>query len=467
MRTSMKRAAVAGCLWAVVLSGCDTGAGPERAAAGRTRGAADFATRPFEGVSLTELRPVAERVFRSYFRMDAASSSATEWVAFPTNIDPREPAGPNVEPTALTEDTAAEERPRETMGDVIGLAPRRYRRTAEMRLVPDQDRVVVQVRVGIQRLTTTERAAFARERGDVLGEVRHIRAYWHRNQTNAGAPGSEKGLYDGWFPPIPDDDKSVDFAQYGYKSIEELVRWRVYNRTGAGLMAELGSHQLDAASIFLGKTHPQAVSGFGDVLYFTDGRQVEDHIFLTFEFPKNSPAKGAVVTYSSINTNVFDGYGEQVMGTKGTLIVQEARDAYVFREHRIGEGGSMRDTRVSWAEDRVGRPVTESGSTARWVSSVETPDTLTSRGYREEQEHMAWLIRNPDKIIWPSAADPHPENDPAKAPFVPRCHGRVALADAVIALVANMAMHKHMRIEFKPEWFDPASPSNPEAEVKA
>jgi len=162
----MKRAAVAGCLWAVVLSGCDTGAGPERAAAGRTRGAADFATRPFEGVSLTELRPVAERVFRSYFRMDAASSSATEWVAFPTNIDPREPAGPNVEPTALTEDTAAEERPRETMGDVIGLAPRRYRRTAEMRLVPDQDRVVVQVRVGIQRLTTTERAAFARERGD-------------------------------------------------------------------------------------------------------------------------------------------------------------------------------------------------------------------------------------------------------------------------------------------------------------
>jgi len=305
------------------------------------------------------------------------------------------------------------------------------------------------------------------ERGDVLGEVRHIRAYWHRNQTNAGAPGSEKGLYDGWFPPIPDDDKSVDFAQYGYKSIEELVRWRVYNRTGAGLMAELGSHQLDAASIFLGKTHPQAVSGFGDVLYFTDGRQVEDHIFLTFEFPKNSPAKGAVVTYSSINTNVFDGYGEQVMGTKGTLIVQEERDAYVFREPRIGEGGSMRDTRVSWAEDRVGRPVTESGSTARWVSSVETPDTLTSRGYREEQEHMAWLIRNPDKIIWPSAADPHPENDPAKAPFVPRCHGRVALADAVIALVANMAMHKHMRIEFKPEWFDPASPSNPEAEVKA
>lgn len=309
------------------------------------------------------------------------------------------------------------------------------------------------------------------ERGDVLGDVRHIRAYWHRNQTNAGADGAKTGKYDSWFPPVPVDDAQAitpEFLErYGYKSPEELVRWRVYDRTGAGLMAELGSHQLDAASIFLGKAHPHAVSGFGGVLFFTDGRQVEDHIFLTFEFPKESKANGAVVTYSSINTNVFDGYGEQVMGTKGTLIVQQERDAYVFREPHIGEGASMRDTRVAWAEKRVGRPVSESGSTAQWVSSVETPDTLTSRGYREEQEHMAWLVRNPDKIIWPSADNPHPEDDPAKAPYIPRCHGRVALADAVIALTANIAMHKHLRIEFKKDWFDPYSDANPEAEVKA
>ncbi len=33
---------------------------------------------------------------------------------------------------------------------------------------------------------------------------------------------------------------------------EELIRWRLWDRTGAGLMAELGSHQLDASSIFVG-----------------------------------------------------------------------------------------------------------------------------------------------------------------------------------------------------------------------
>ena len=38
---------------------------------------------------------------------------------------------------------------------------------------------------------------------------------------------------------------------YDRPPIEELIRWRLWDRTGAGLMAELGSHQLDAASIFI------------------------------------------------------------------------------------------------------------------------------------------------------------------------------------------------------------------------
>ena len=58
-------------------------------------------------------------------------------------------------------------------------------------------------------------------------------------------------------------DQNVEAEKYGYQSItlpngtprpalEELIRWRLWNRTGAGLMAELGSHQLDAAGILIG-----------------------------------------------------------------------------------------------------------------------------------------------------------------------------------------------------------------------
>ncbi|GMU22993.1 MAG: hypothetical protein AMXMBFR13_30770 [Phycisphaerae bacterium] len=308
------------------------------------------------------------------------------------------------------------------------------------------------------------------EQGRVLGDVRHIRAYWHRNQTNAGAKNAEEGLYDGWRPDVPAEDQSVDLKKFDYASCEELVQWRAYSRTGGGLMAELGSQQLDAASFLLGGKHPTAVHGTGLLSFFdqnppTDPREVDDHIFLTFEYGQD--ANNAVVTYSSIDTNAFEGYGEQAMGTRGTLIVQEERDAYVFREPELNEIGSMRDTRVSWDPEPESPPATQPASSALWVNGGEIPGPLTSRGYREEQEHMAWLIRNPDAIVWPSEENPYPENDAdvAKARGVPRCHGRVALANAVVAIVANMAMDpnsKHRYIQFKPEWFDAESDSTPE-----
>ena len=39
----------------------------------------------------------------------------------------------------------------------------------------------------------------------------------------------------------------------------------------------------------------------------------------------------------------------------------------------------------------------------------------------------------------------------------PRCNGEVAMADAVITLVSNMALQAKRRIELRPEWFDPNS----------
>ena len=276
---------------------------------------------------------------------------------------------------------------------------------------------------------------------DILGDVRHIRAFWHRNQTGGGKPGAEKGDFDTWFVKAPAEDKNVDYARYGYKSLEELVRWRLSSRTGAGLMAELGSHQLDACSILLsailgqkgghGPVHPAAVSGVGVNSYFTDGREVEDHIFLTYEYPRD-----LVVTYSSLTTNELDTYGEQVMGTRGTLAILSERDVYLFKEK------TLKDTRITWTERRISQPVATSTSTVAWTSGAGLQDTLTSRGYREEQEHLAYLIRNPGGQ--------------------PRCNGEVALADAVVTLVSNIAARERRRIEFKPAWFDVSSSEAPE-----
>jgi hypothetical protein len=50
---------------------------------------------------------------------------------------------------------------------------------------------------------------------------------------------------------------------------------------------------------------------------------------------------------------------------------------------------------------------------------------------------------------------------------LPRCHGEVAMADAIVALTANRAMHEKRRIEFKDAWFDSDSPETPDVEAGA
>ena len=98
-------------------------------------------------------------------------------------------------------------------------------------------------------------------------------------------------------------------------------------------MAELGSHQLTAATWFFGSP-PESVYTAGGTYEFKDGREVFDHIYATFEFPG-----GRTATFSSIQSNAFEDAYEMFMGTRGTLILKHETEAYLFTE---GEAGSTR-----------------------------------------------------------------------------------------------------------------------------
>lgn len=308
----------------------------------------------------------------------------------------------------------------------------------------------------------------------VLGDIRHIRAYWHRNNTwpKLDKDGKEiPGTFrDSWRPDVSPEDRAAlekEVRKWGYKSMEELVRWRLYNRTGGGLMAELGSHQLDACSIFLGKVKPLAVSGVGGKIFYKDDRDADDHVFVTFEFPGrgyfSDESRTAikdkddrvVVTYSSINTNGMEGWGECLMGTRGTLIVDREQEAFLYAEG----GGAGRSTAVGVSGAGGGKPALDASASAGGGAAAaanlgqRSLGFSVSRGYREEMEHFAYCIR-----MW--------EQMPKDERPLPRCHGTVAMADAIIALTSNLAMKHQKRIEFKPEWFDPESPEVPDAENK-
>jgi predicted dehydrogenase len=264
-------------------------------------------------------------------------------------------------------------------------------------------------------------------------------------------------------------------AKYGYESkllkvngkdyertpLEELIRWRLWDRTGGGLMAELGSHQLDASSIFISanynagrdthiKVKPLTVTGVGGRHVFPADRDCDDHVYCTFEFPGRGyyedddktvkdKDKKIVVTYSSINGNGYGGYGETVFGTKGTLILEQEQDAMLFK-------GSATTTRVE-VRQGSGKPNLDTYETGGGAAIAQAATAgITSRGYREEIEHWAWCIKNPS-----------PEHKP-------RCTPEVAMADAIIALTSNLAIKKGERIQFVNEWFDVDSDETPEGD---
>ncbi len=297
-----------------------------------------------------------------------------------------------------------------------------------------------------------------------LGDIKFIRAQWHRNNS---FPKSDQ-----WNKPIDKDDNTdavkEAVQQYGYESIEQLVRWRLFNKTGGGLMAELGSHQMDACSIFLGKVHPLAVQGYGGKNFYgvqgigtedqqKDERDINDHVYATYEFPgphyQQDNNDIAIATYSSINTNKSELYGETVYGSRGTLIVNREQEALLSKEEGLGSQGGGPDQRLWVVQGQgSGGPVlqayeTTSGSAQAaggtdWATGV-------SRGYTEEMEHFCYCVR---EGIFGRDAE-----------AVLRCPGPVAMADAIMALTANRAMALKKRIVFEEGWFDVDSPETPEA----
>lgn len=310
----------------------------------------------------------------------------------------------------------------------------------------------------------------------LLGDIKFIRAQWHRNNSFPNSDAWQK------YEKADKRDKAAlkkledsGFLQkeLGYPDHRKLIDWRLYNETGGGLMAELGSHQMDAASIFLGKVHPLAVQGYGGKNFFgmkgvgpesawDDDRDIDDQIFVTLEFPgKTHPhhpameaasAAGkdvltherdlAIVTYSSMNTNRWEPYGEAVFGSRATLWMKTEKEAMLYKEASKNSKGGV-EQRIWMVNSKGTGPVLDSYETSAPAAAASSgPVENVSRGYREEMEHFCYCISTGENKL--------------------RCNGRVAMADAIMALTANIAMKQQRRIEFKPEWFDPHSDATPE-----
>lgn len=136
-------------------------------------------------------------------------------------------------------------------------------------------------------------------RAGAAGRTVQARSQWHKKQS--------------WRRTSPNADR------------ERELNWRLNSATSPGLLGELSIHQLDNIAWYL-NGRPTAVTGFGSIILWNDGRDVPDSAQAVFEFPR-----GALVTCEATLVNSFDADYEMIFGSDAAVMLR-GNKAWMFKE---------------------------------------------------------------------------------------------------------------------------------------
>lgn len=235
-----------------------------------------------------------------------------------------------------------------------------------------------------------------------LGDVAEARAQWHRRTSwRRSAPSNERQRY---------------------------TNWRLRKETSAGLMGEIGIHQVDIASWFL-NAQPVSVSGFGGIMHWNDGREIPDTVQCVIEYPRNIR-----LSYDATLVNSFGGAYEVFMGASGAVLAQDLRawmvketdspllgwEVYAKKEPVMDDTGIVLIANATKILSEGGQP---------HLAQLDT--TKTPLYY--SVEHFATCIQEKKK----------PDNS-----------AEVGYRATMVAIKANEAVMNGSKVAFQKEWFD-------------
>ncbi len=267
----------------------------------------------------------------------------------------------------------------------------------------------------------------------LLGKIKNVNAQWNRSVASATVP----------VPSSPRAQVPEDvLKKFGYGSMNELVNWRWYKKFGGGPLGDLGSHQIDIFSWFLGDINPTSVLAVGGTDYFKF--QHDEDVMAVYEYQGNAGVVRAF--YQVLNTSGYGTYGtyfEAFMGEFGTLLLSE----------RAG------DRNKGWAcmEDYVRE---EPKVKANWQKCIK--DGLIEDLYLlpDDVKEKSILILGGSRPLhsYPLAKKlegavhaPHLQNffDAIRGKAKLNCPGEEGYRTAVAVLRANEAIQKGIKVKFK------------------
>jgi predicted dehydrogenase len=234
---------------------------------------------------------------------------------------------------------------------------------------------------------------------------------------------------------------------------EKEINWRLSKDVSLGLAGEIGIHALDSMT-WLMKELPKAVTGFGAVVHWSDGRQVPDTIQAVLEFPG-----GVQGIYDATLCNSFDGDYELLLGTDAAVMMR-GNKAWLFKEvdsPLLGwEVYARKD--VFYKETGIALVANASKATASEDNVEPPPFTSTPLAFALEA-----FLSNVNEVAggvedFTATYDAADKKALAKhlagLKLAPAATWKEGLEAAVLAIKTNEAIVGQKRIVFEKGWFE-------------
>ncbi len=258
----------------------------------------------------------------------------------------------------------------------------------------------------------------------LLGRVVTVSGQWNRAVTpDLGAPDRYA---------IPD----ARLKQYGFKNMHQFRNWRWYKGLGGGPIVDLGSHQIDIYTWFLG-VNPSHVMASGGQLYYDQAtHEWYDTAMVVFDY--DTPAGPVKAYYQTQTTNGSQGYFENFMGDQGTLLISES-EAHAAKLYRDTNAPAW-DTWVQ--KGYITAPkIQEMKEKTEGVTDVR-------ESVSPDEHKVPVVLRDPYH-------QPHLQNffNAVRGKAKLNCPAEIGYESAVSVLKVNEAIEAKSRLSFKPEDF--------------
>ncbi len=266
-------------------------------------------------------------------------------------------------------------------------------------------------------------------RSGALGKYVMVRAQWHQNAT--------------WLRTAPNEAR------------ETALNWRLHKATSAGLLGEVGIHQIDNVCNFL-RGRPVAVTGFNSTIRtYADNRDTPDTVQAVFEFPN-----GVNFFHDLTICNSYQNSQEVYLGDEAAMMMRDFK-AWLFKEPGAHEGGWEVYARHDRFYTETGiclvanasKQTTLGGSAESFKPYEFEPlyyalDAFTDKAGRQTKD-----VKDFDEL--------YPDSEPkALADYLkglkrkPAATWQDGLDASVMAITANQAAINKQKINFEKEWFE-------------